>query len=81
MSVAISWAKCDILVNVPKSSHIWALTCITMRKQVFSAISVCAGPDVYGPAHMHMGSTCMGCSYAYGTVHTRMDRIPVWDGT
>ena len=81
MSVAISRAKCDILVSVPKSSHVWALTCITMGKQVFPAISVWAGPDVYWPAHMHMGSTCMGWPYAYGTVHTRMGRILVWDGT
>ena len=52
--------------------------------------------DTHMATHMHMGEarvfahTCMymgypytrmGCPYAYGTAHTCMGRIPVWDGT
>ena len=48
-------------------------------------------PYAYGqPMHARTGRPCiriwaastrMGCPYAYGTAHTRMGRIPVWDGT
>ena len=39
-------------------------------------------PYAYGyPIRIWAASTRMGCPYAYGTAHTRMGRIPVWDGT
>ena len=33
------------------------------------------------PIRIWAASTRMGCPYADGTAHTRMGRIPVWDGT
>ena len=39
-------------------------------------------PYAYGyPIRIWAASTRMGCPYAYGAAHTRMGRIPVWDGT
>ena len=55
-------------------THIWA-------KQEFWPIRVYGLPVRVWAAHTHTGSTRMGCPYAYGTAHTRMGRIPVWDGT
>ena len=39
-------------------------------------------PYAYGqPIRVRVAHTHMGCPYAYETAHTRMGRIPVWDGT
>ena len=64
-----------ILIRIRALIRIWV-------NQGFPAVSVWDDPCAYGqPIRVRAARTRMGYPYAYGTAHTHMGKILVWNGT